>query len=1086
MLAIERPRGHPKFHADNPPVFGDPEECTALPFHATPTVEDLGAVTSGIQFEPCRFPTTASQFEDNSTDFSSINIARLQRCETETPPPFASRVQLLQTTWALLLRSYVRDDYVSFGLVDVEAYCAEFAKAVVCQFGDCIREKGDGICEISNQVVFQHVITEKQMNTAIEVNTQASDTVQVEAAQTRREVGNSALIKKDIISKEDMHIMRSWNSALPFVCSDCLHNLVQHSAILIPDTEAVCAWDGSFTYSELSASSTRIAEYMVGINIAHGTFVPFAFEKSRWTVVAMLAILKAGCAFVPLDPTHPVARLEEVIADVDANFVLTSESYASKFEHLAKKVIVVYSKTNDTFQEKRNKVHLPLVKPQDPAFVLFTSGSTGRSKGTVHEHEAICTHIMAYEEAVGYGMKRVLQFSAYTWDVAVMDIFTTLVFQGCICIPSEEDRKLRISRVINDLQVDMASLTPSFAALIDLDTVPTLQTLVLSGEAVQQENSRAETVGLLLNCLCWLVDPENHDQLVPIGAIGELVVAGPSLTRGYLNHETKNALSFFQDPPWEILQNGDLLKYNLETFDGSFDFAGRKDTQIKRHGQRVELGEIEHHISTIPNVAVLMLAAPKEGCLRGELVAVVQLHSSEPVNDSSQPISFASSQFLSLNLLKRHLSQHVPRYMIPTALLIVTNMPFTSSLKLERRRVDAWLAVVESRPSQEASIDDPESAPLESSETTANVISCKIASMLAPEDAAHRRMLEGHNFGLQQAGVNSIQIISLSIFLQKQFEVKVAMSMILSSKVTVRDLAYLIDYGNQPLSNIERSQGIDALSEAKRLGDNLLRRIAACAFNAPSPYPPTRNVFLTGATGFLGTEILRQLMALPGTIVRNLVRASTKSEAMQRIIQRASKEGWWQDGYASRIDAWPGDMVKESTLALLQMTAISRTVGSFVYVSGGQQLSPDEDNTSLMASHVQNTGGYEQSKLVAELSVKRCVNELLFERRQLRVVKPGYIIGTAETGLANRNDFIWHLVFGCLEIGSYNEDEARHWTFIADVGRVAQNVVASAFETGLDRSASVVKALDGLIIADFWNVLQQDLGYSLKPLPYVQ
>ena len=190
MFVVEYPPGPPQLHTDHPPVLGDREQCSAAPFQATPTVEDLGAVTSGLQFEPCRFPTTASQLEDHSTDLSSVNVARLQRCETETTPPFASRVHLLQTTWAILLRNYVRDDYVSFGLVGVEAYHGGYAKAVVCQLGSGIRDQGGSICEISNRVVSQHVITEKQMNTAIEVNIQASDTVSVEAAQTRREVSS--------------------------------------------------------------------------------------------------------------------------------------------------------------------------------------------------------------------------------------------------------------------------------------------------------------------------------------------------------------------------------------------------------------------------------------------------------------------------------------------------------------------------------------------------------------------------------------------------------------------------------------------------------------------------------------------------------------------------------------------------------------------------------------------------------------------------------------------------------------------------------------------------------------------------------
>ena len=954
-----------------------------------------------------------------------------------------------------------------------------------------------------------------------------------------------------------------------------MHHLVNDSVNSVPDAEAVCAWDGTLTYQELDSFSTSVAQNLVSIGVCTGTFVPFAFEKSCWTVVAMIATLKAGGAFVPLDPEHPLSRIKEICDDVGAKIILTSNSYGYKFRDLVEQIIVVCPETVTVFQEQSiDGFQFPSVQPYDPALVLFTSGSAGRPKGIIQEHRAICTHTLAHGEELGYHNARVLQFSAYTWDVAVIDIFTTLTFKGCVCIPSEEDRKFDVTRVIRSMNVELAFLTPSFASLIDPESVPTLQTLVLGGETLRQDImkrwdgkvalfnvfgpaevgacminkvnpkwSRAETVGLPSNSSCWLVDPVDHNKLVPIGAIGELIVAGPSMAREYLNDPTKTSSNFIIQPSWadvtdskyqRYYKTGDLLKYNLDSMDGSFDFVGRRDSQVKRHGQRVELGEIEHHLSKIPNVGVSMVAAPKEGCFQDGLVAVVQLQETGARKVENQPITVISTKSLTLAIVIEQLSGLVPRYMLPSALVVVTGMPLTASMKLERRRVNNWLASMNTRPAPNNSVGQIGFLkPLDNSEATAKVISHKVADMLGGKDCAYRLALEGNDFALQQAGVNSIQLISLSIFLQQAFGAKAPMSILLSSKVTIRTLAHLIDQRKQ--YSIDCYRKIDVLQETSRV----TQAVMSCYENfgmlriGPITYPPTRNVFLTGSTGYLGIEILRQLMELPGISAHVLVRDPSESEAMQRIIKRASFEGWWQDSHASRIQVWKGNLIRanlglsddqlqclrgetaadscihaiiqngahvhynldyetlqaanvDSTSALLKLTARSRSVSSFVYVSGGQQISPDEDDDQQMAIHAESAGGYEQSKLLAELIVKRSASQLGSGARQIRVVKPGYIIGNAENGLANPSDFIWRLVAGCLEIGAYNEDEAHHWIFIADKAYVAQSILTGISEIEKDQSQTIVKMLQGLLIADFWNVLREDFGFVLEPLPYAE
>ena len=265
----------------------------------------------------------------------------------------------------------------------------------------------------------------------------------------------------DVISMEDKQSIASWNPKHLYSQMGCVHYLVEAVARAIPESEAVCSWDGSLTYSQLDVLSSVVAQRLLSVKVTTGVFVPLAFEKSLWTVVAALGILKAGGAFAPIDPNHPTDRIKKILHDLNARVLVTSQSFKTRFKDLVEQIVVVSAQTTrlPEFHEA-DDLPLPGVCPQDPVYVLFTSGSTGRPKGMVHEHGAICTHTIAHGEKMGYQGARVLQFAAHTFDVAIFDIFTTLVFGGCICIPSEEDRMNNIVHVIQSMKANHAILTP--------------------------------------------------------------------------------------------------------------------------------------------------------------------------------------------------------------------------------------------------------------------------------------------------------------------------------------------------------------------------------------------------------------------------------------------------------------------------------------------------------------------------------------------------------------------------------------------------------------------------------------------------
>ncbi|EAW07799.1 nonribosomal peptide synthase Pes1 [Aspergillus clavatus NRRL 1] len=540
----------------------------------------------------------------------------------------------------------------------------------------------------------------------------------------------------DIFPENDWSRVCKFNSVFPKKHERCIHDAIYEQTLLQPDHEAVCAWDGSLSYQQLDDLSSKVAYYLQKRGVGPEVCVALCFEKSKWNIVAMVAVLKAGGAFVPMDPTHPTARLQSLVRGVQAQIMLCSRNYAEKLQTVAETLLPLDDEFVDTLPSPTTTVS-STVKSSNAAYVIFTSGSTGEPKGTLLEHGAYFSSVMAHGPAFSIdSTTRILQFAAHTFDASLVDILTGLMLGACVCIPSEEARLTDIAGVINDMRIDFACLTPSFIGFLEPSAVPGLKTLVLAGEAMSPSHlatwshltlvngygptessvtaalntklsatSDCRDIGQQIGVRWWVVNPKNHDQLAPIGCPGELVLEGPTLARCYVNNPQKTNDAFIYDPAWtkrdatggsgrRFYKTGDLVRYSSVT--GSLTYIGRKDTQVKFHGQRIELGEIENQLSTDVDVKHCVALLPKSGFSQGKLVAVLSLSAGlkDGPDSDAVPLKLLENRVKAQYVkdIRERLSARLPTYMVPSVWLCVETMPMLVSGKLDRKLTSTWVS----------------------------------------------------------------------------------------------------------------------------------------------------------------------------------------------------------------------------------------------------------------------------------------------------------------------------------------------------------------------------------------------------------
>jgi len=526
----------------------------------------------------------------------------------------------------------------------------------------------------------------------------------------------STYLKDKKITDRDLEQIWTWNSELP--ASD--HRLVQQLISLhveaSPNSQALQSWDGSLTYYELDTFSTSLAGALQERSIGPGSYVPLLFPKSMWTAVAFLGVIKAGGAAILLGTNQPADRLRQICLQVDAKLILCSPETIALAKDITEHVLVLDSDlVQETHYRTRFK-HPTTLTPENPVVVTFTSGSTGVPKGAIMTHANICSQFRHQRSILDYSpMMRLYDFAAHAFDVAYINILNTLCAGGCICVPSEHDKNNDVEGSFERLKANYLMLTPTVLRTLNPSRMPGLKTLVSGGETLNSfdlqiwrphidtfvnlygpaecswtatgeritDNKHTPNIGRGIGQCTWVVDPD-LGVLVPIGEEGELVLEGPLVGAGYVGNVAANA-AFIQDPPWllkgsknvvgrrgRLYRTGDIVRYDNA---GSLTFLGRKDAQAKLRGQRIELEEVQVHVSSsldnqYPLVAEVIL--PKDSD-RDVLVVFMQ-----------RPGPFSS---IETTRLKLDIAEHLPSYMVPTFFIPISAIPVTLTGKTDRRKL---------------------------------------------------------------------------------------------------------------------------------------------------------------------------------------------------------------------------------------------------------------------------------------------------------------------------------------------------------------------------------------------------------------
>jgi amino acid adenylation domain-containing protein/non-ribosomal peptide synthase protein (TIGR01720 family) len=541
------------------------------------------------------------------------------------------------------------------------------------------------------------------------------------------------------LSESDQRQIILWNGAEQHATEECIHNLIQRQAQRTPDALALQGWDASYNFQELETNALTLCSHLVTLGVGPDVLVPLCFENSALNVVVMLAVLKAGGAYLSIDSTFPLDRIRAIIETSKAHLILSSEDHAHKLRHLLPSIVVI----DLTFLTQLTLVHEPSWPDSTPnaaAYAIFTSGTTGIPKGIIIEHRSLSTMALANGKKLGMGKEsRVLQFASHTFDASIIEIFLTLVHGGCVCIPTEHERMNDLAGYMHRNGINWAILTPTVASLLHPQDIPALEYLAIGGEAPREDvfmtwsssttllnlygpaectvmaafcemhaSIPLKTIGRGIASRLWIVDQNDHQRLCPVGIVGELLIEGPIVGRGYINDSERTASVFVDMPSWipgesetrrRFYRTGDLVKYNT---DGSILFLGRQDDQIKIHGQRVELSDIESSLAVQEPIRHCSVLFPNHGHLKGKLVAILSL-SNIPESSSDEwldsvslvDVNLLDTNSSSLSTIKERLSSRFPRYMLPTVWVVVKKIPLTTSKKIDKKRLEEWLNTID-------------------------------------------------------------------------------------------------------------------------------------------------------------------------------------------------------------------------------------------------------------------------------------------------------------------------------------------------------------------------------------------------------
>jgi amino acid adenylation domain-containing protein len=582
-------------------------------------------------------------------------------------------------------------------------------------------------------------------------------------------------------AEERVQVVTTWNStAVDYPLDQCLHEWFEQQAARTPENIAVKYGDRAISYRALNHWANALAHKLREHGTAPESVVGVCLDRSPELVVALLAVLKAGGAYLPLDPGYPPERLEFMVRNAGVRVVLTAADYRPGV--VARLPGCEYL-TVDQSTLARHGALTPVsgVHPANLAYVIYTSGSTGEPKGAMNTHRGICNRLLWMQQAYRLTPHdRILQKTPFTFDVSVWEFFWPLL-NGAAIIMARPDGHQDASYLVDTIRrerVTVVHFVPSmlraFLDAHDVQACRSLAHIFCSGESLSVElrdRCHAALAGQLHNLYgpteaavdvtAWHCPPndarptvpigrpiantqihilDRYFQPVPVGVAGELYIGGENVGRGYLNRRDLTAERFIpnpfgHEPGTRLYRTGDLARYAA---DGTIEYVGRIDHQVKVRGVRIELAEIETVMLKHPQVQAAAAAISATASDNPRLVAYFIAHPDRPPSTSE---------------LRQFLSARLPQPMIPEIFEQVAAFPLTTSGKVDRKRLPAPRLL---RPNLDTAFERPR--------TSAETIIANVWQRVLGVD---RIGVDDNFFDL---GGHSLRMTQVMALLQQQFD----------------------------------------------------------------------------------------------------------------------------------------------------------------------------------------------------------------------------------------------------------------------------------------------------------------------------
>jgi len=652
-------------------------------------------------------------------------------------------------------------------------------------------------------------------------------------------------------------------------------SLFRRQVELHPDNIAVVYHDVRLTYKQVDEQSERIARYVHSLGLGKEDVVSILIPRCEWMAVASLGVLKAGCAYQPLDPSYPSERLNFMMQDADAKLLIADEELRPIVDEYQGEVLL----TRDLKNLKAAEVpsDSPEVSPYSLFILLYTSGSTGTPKGCQLEHRNLVAFCHWYHRY--YGLKpehKVAAYASYGFDACMMDMYSALTCGAAVYIIGEDIRlnlpdlndyfnREGITHSFMTTQVGcqfamnfdnhslhhlsvggekVLPLTPPTSYQLHNGYGPTECTIFTTTYAMKEFEQNAPIGKPLDNLRLYIVDKQFHR--LPVGAVGELWVSGPQVSRGYLNRPEKTAETYVANPfateekYSRCYRTGDIVRYLP---DGNIQFVGRRDGQVKIRGFRIELKEVEAIIREFPGIkdATVQAFDYENG---GKFIAAY----------------IVSDQQIDTKELNAFIAQQKPSYMVPAATMQIDAIPLNQNQKVNRKALPAPVIQASDREYVEPQNEKER-------------LFAKIFGDILTMD----RVSALDNFF--ELGGTSLMVTRVIIEADKA-GLHVAYGDVFANP-TPRQLAAFTS-GESENSGESGESGDKVSAFDYTAINNLLQRNTMKAFTK-GERQQLGDVLLTGATGYLGIHVLRELIDSDAGKIYCMVRGETQEAAESRL-----------------------------------------------------------------------------------------------------------------------------------------------------------------------------------------------------------